>query len=232
MKNNIQSPAPDGLWGRIGIWVNSAEETFIALLLGLMVVITFINVVLRYGFNTSLIWGFEVVLILFAWLVMFGIAYAFKITSHLGVDALVNALPHRSKRIMSLLAAAACILYAVLLLKGSWDFWAPFAALDVTSGRWFPIGFDETRNQAFYTTDQVPMLGIFRWLEEAINFGEEFEKLPRVVPYTMMPVASALILFRVLQASLRVLRGQQDSLIVSHEAEEAVEDAAATLREG
>ena len=42
------------------------EETVIAVLLGLMAILTFINVVLRYLFNASLIWGLEVVLILFA----------------------------------------------------------------------------------------------------------------------------------------------------------------------
>ena len=35
-----------------------------------MVVVTFINVVLRYGFNTGLIWGLELVSFLFAWLVL------------------------------------------------------------------------------------------------------------------------------------------------------------------
>ena len=81
-------------------FINEIEETFIALLLGGMVLITFINVVLRYGFNTGLIWGLESVLFLFAWLVLFGVAYAFKITANLGVDAILNIAPSRIKRII------------------------------------------------------------------------------------------------------------------------------------
>ncbi len=211
----------------IGRFFDSLEENLIALILGLMTLITFINVVLRYVFNNSLIWGLEVVLILFAWLVLLGISYGFKKTTHLGVDAVTNLLPSGPKRVVVLIAAFACFAYAFLLMKGAYDYWAPFAALQPTEGRWFPLGIAEgVRDRAFYVTDQVPMLGIFRWLEDAINYGEEYDKLPRVVPYAMIPFASALILLRVVQASIRIISGKQESLIVSHEAEEEVERVA------
>ena len=217
---------------RFGRWVDAFEEMAIAVMLGLMTLVTFINVVLRYGFNTSLIWGLEVTLILFAWLVLFGIAYGFKVTAHLGVDAITNLFASPGRRVLALFSALVCIIYALLLLKGAWDYWAPFAALQPTDGRWFPMGFTEgVRDRAFYITDQVPMLGIFRFLEDLINYGDEYEKLPRVVPYTILPVTSFLILFRVLQATVGIYRGDRESLIVSHEAEDAVKDAAALNRE-
>ncbi len=213
---------PHGMLGRI---VNSIEETAIALILGLMTVVTFINVVLRYGFNSSLIWGLEVTLILFAWLVLFGISYGFKVTAHLGVDAVTQRLAAGPRKVLALIAAACCLAYAFLLLKGAWDYYAPFAALQPTTGRWFPTGIAEgVRDRAFYVTDQVPMLGIFRWLEDAINYGEEYEKLPRVVPYSILPFGALLILYRVIEATIGIWRGNRESLIVSHEAEEAVEE--------
>ena len=49
MSHGVQSHSA---LGRI---VNELEETAIAIILGLMTLITFINVVLRYGFNLSLI---------------------------------------------------------------------------------------------------------------------------------------------------------------------------------
>lgn len=208
-------------------FLDAIEENVIAAILGVMTLITFVNVVLRYVFNHSLIWGLEVVLILFAWLVLLGISYGFKKTSHLGVDALINVLPTRGQRIMAVLSALACIAYAVLLLKGSWDYWAPFAALQPTEGRWFPLGFTEgVRDRAFYVTDQVPMLGIFRWLEGAINYGDAYDKLPRVIPYFIIPFSAALMLLRVVQATIRIVMGKQSSLIVSHEAEDEVERVA------
>ncbi len=216
----------------LGRAVNTIEETAIAVLLGLMTIVTFINVVLRYGFNSQLIWGLEVTLILFAWLVIFGVSYCIKVTAHLGVDALTNLFSPSGRKVFALISAAVCIVYGMLLMKGAWDYWAPFAALQPTEGRWFPLGFTTgVRDRAFYMTDQVPMLEMFRWLEGAINFGEEYEKLPRVIPYTMLPFGCALILFRFCQAGYGVLVGHRESLIVSHEAEEAVEEAAALYRE-
>ncbi|SDZ28666.1 C4-dicarboxylate transporter, DctQ subunit [Jannaschia faecimaris] len=219
--------------GRLARAVHTFEETAIAVLLGLMTLLTFVNVVLRYVFNQSVIWSLEVILILFAWLVIFGVSYAFKITAHLGVDAVTNLLPSKAKRICALLAGAVTIVYAFLLLKGSWDYWAPYAALNRTSGTWFPTGFENTRDQAWYVTDQVPPLRwLFGWLEPLINQGEEYEKLPRVIPYIILPIGSALILFRVIQSVIAIARGDRESLIVSHEAEEDVAQAAKTLESG
>ena len=229
--------------GPIAGLFHAFEENFIALLLGLMTLVTFASVVVRYVFNSSvgrwiegvtgfdlpdtILWGQEVVLILFAWLVLFGISHCVKITAHLGVDAVTNLFGLGGRRRLALLAALGCLAYALLLMKGAWDYWAPFAALDRTSGHWFPTGFEKTRDQAWYITDQVPMLDMFRWLEGLINQGEEYEKLPRVIPYIILPLGVFLLLVRYIQATIAVYRGERSSLIASHEAEDAVEDAAA-----
>jgi len=202
---------------------SSFEETVIALILGLMTLLTFINVVLRYLFNSSLIWGLEVVLILFAWLVMFGVSYGVKVTAHLGVDALTNVLPPKSRRVVAFLAGLLCIIYAFLLLKGAWDYWAPYAELPPTTGRWFPTGIDwGARGRSFYLTDQVPMPGLLRFLEDLINYGDTYDKLPRVVPYVILPVGMALLLWRFVQATWAIWTGRSDSLIVSHEVEDEI----------
>ncbi len=214
---------------RLGRIVNEIEETAIAIILALMTVITFVNVVLRYGFNSSLIWGLEVVGYLFAWLVIFGVSYGVKTTSHLGVDAVTNMLPKGPRKVLALLSGAVCIVFAFLLMKGAWDYWAPFAGLDATSGRWFPTGFANSRDQAFYMTEQIPMPGFLKFLEDAMNYGDEYDKLPRFIVYAMLPFGVALTLFRFIQATYRIAIGKAESLIVSHEAEDAVEEAAAKL---
>ncbi|MAM63589.1 TRAP transporter small permease [Maritimibacter sp. UBA3975] len=199
------------------------EETAIAVILGLMTIVTFVNVVLRYGFNESLIWGLEVTLILFAWLVLLGVSYGVRVTMHLGVDAITGLLSTRPRRVLALISAAICLAYAFLLFKGAWDYWAPYAGLWQTEGRWFPVGFDTgTRDRAFFVTDQVPMPGFLKFLEDWINFGEEYDKLPRVIPYAMLPIGTGLLLFRFIQATVRIVRGKSESLIVSHEMEDDV----------
>lgn len=214
--------------GAVSRFLNAFEETVIAAILGVMTIITFINVILRYVFNHSLIWGLEVTLILFAWMVLLGISYGFKVTAHLGVDAVINMLPRRGQRVLALISAFACLVYALLLFKGAWDYYAPFAGLQPTTGRWFPTGIAHgVRDRAFYVTDQVPMLSMFRWLEPLINYGDHYDKLPRVIPYTILPLSTALILLRVIQATVGIITGRRTSLIVSHEAEDAVQEASA-----
>ena len=227
---------PTGIKGEAapGRMVGAIEETFIAALLGAMVLVTFVNVVMRYIFNSALIWGLEVTLILFAWLVLFGISYGFKIAAHLGVDAVIVLLPPGARKAAAILAAATCLAYAGLLLKGAWDYWAPFAGLQPTEGRWFPLGFAEgVRSRAFYLTDQVPMPEWLRFIEPfTLNKGfpenewESYDKLPRVVPYAMLPFAAALILFRLIQATVAIAKGGAGGdLIARHDAEDAIAPA-------
>lgn len=214
---------------RFGRIINEIEETLIAIILGAMTLITFTNVVLRYGFNTGLSWGLEVTAFLFAWLVLLGMSYAVKITAHLGVDAIINLLSPKARKVLVLISVTLCIIYSFLLLKGAWDYWANFANLPQTTGRWFPTGFqDSFLGKAWYESEDTPMPEILRFMEDWMNEGEEYEKLPRMIPYAMLPFGVALLLFRFIQAAFRLANGTQTSLIVSHEAEDAVADIAAS----
>lgn len=222
---------PQSVFGRV---VNEIEETAIALILGLMTLITFVNVVLRYGFDTGLIWGLEATTFLFAWLVLFGVSYAVKTTSNLGVDALISAFSPSVRRVVAICAAIICIFYSFLLLKGAWDYWANFANLPQTTGRWFPTGLEEmkrTSYRAWYEVIDIPFPEWLRWIEPIMNEGEHYEKLPRFIPYFMLPFGAALLLFRFVQATIRIASGQSETLIVSHEAEDAVDDVAHLNRE-
>lgn len=213
----------------LGRAVNALEETLIAVILGLMTIVTFINVVLRYGFQTGLSWGLELTSFLFAWLVLLGMSYAVKVTAHLGVDAIVNLFSPAIRRVLALIACALCIFYAVLLMKGAWDYWANFANLPQTTGRWFPTGFEEMKRTSYrgwYEVLEVPMPDWLRWIEPLMNDGEKYEKLPRFIPYFILPFGMALLLFRFFEAAWRIWTGRSDNLIVSHEAEDAVEDVA------
>jgi len=186
------------------------EEGAIALILGLMTLITFANVVARYIFNSNILWALEMTVFLFAWLVLLGMSYCVRITAHLGVDAIVNIVSPRARRIMTLMAVAACLAFSLLLLKGSWDYWWKFAT-----------------TASFLETNDIPMPGFLQFLADWMNEGEAYEKIPRFIPYAVLPIGMALLTLRFAQAGWRVLRGEQDLLIVSHEAEDMVAEAAA-----
>ncbi len=216
------------------------EETFIAIILGAMTVLTFVNVIFRYTFDWGIVnwleatlnftwpdsipWGYETTLILFSWLVLFGMSYCVKKTAHLGVDAVINVLSAPSRRILALVAGACCILYTYLLIKGSWDYFAPFVNLPGTTGHWFPTGLEEMsfRNRrAFYTFDEIGMPAFLSWLGPV--FGEEFEKLPRFVGYMILPIGTVLLMVRFIQATRRVWMEKADRIIAAHEVEDDLE---------
>ena len=200
---------------RIGRIVDEIEESFIAIILGLMTIITFANVVARYALNTNILWALEATVFLFAWLILIGVSYCVKITAHLGVDAVLNIVPAPARKIMTLLALFCCLAFTLLLLKGSWDYWWLFA-----------------NKRSFLEVNDVPMPAFLQFFADWLNEGEAYEKMPRFIPYLALPLGMALLLFRFLQAGYRILIGQQELLIASHEAEDLVEEAVAKREEG
>ena len=63
-------------------WVERLEEGLLALLLAVMVAITFMQVIARYIFNYSFVWALEVTTVLFAWLIFLGMSYGVRVGSH------------------------------------------------------------------------------------------------------------------------------------------------------
>ena len=184
------------------------EENAIALMLGLMTLITFANVVARYVFEANMLWALEATVFIFAWLVLFGASYGVKHSTHIGVDVLLNAVSPKLRQIFTLLSVTACIAFAILLLVGSWEYWYPF----ITKRAWLE-------------TDDVPMPFFLRFFEDLVNEGEAYEKMPRFIPYLVLPVSMALLSIRFIIAAFEILRGTRSGIIASHEAEELMEEA-------
>ena len=194
--------------GALGRWVNDIEETFIAVILGLMTLVTFANVVARYVFNDNILWALEVTVFLFAWLVLVGASYCVKTSAHLGVDLIINALSPAPRRILALVAVSACIVFSVLLLIGAWQYWEPF------------IG-----KRAWYQVDDIVMPEFLQFLADWLNEGERYDKMPRFIPYFGLPLGIALLTFRFIQAGWRIFTGKQVLVIASHEAEDMLHAA-------
>ncbi len=208
--------------------VDHIEETLIASLLGLMTAVTFANVIARFFFNSNILWALELTVFMFGWLVLLGASYAVKKHAHLGVDAILNMLAPAPRRILALISVVCCLVFSLLLLKGSYDYWAVFADLPPTSGRWFPTGFNfDARSQSFYEVDDIPMIAPLRFLEGLINYGEYYEKLPKVVPYFVLPLSMLLLVIRFAQVAVQIWRGQTDRLVASHEVEDEIEEVRA-----
>lgn len=165
-------------------FVDRLEEGAISFLLAVMTLITFVQVILRYVFNTSILWGIEASTYLFGWLVLIGISYGVKAGSHIGVDALVNLLPTRGKQVAGVIAGLLCIVYAVFMLVGSWNYF-------------------ETVYEIGVTGEDIP---IQRWIMIVI-----------------LPVGFLLLLYRLVQMTWRILRGEEVGFKLANEAADAVQ---------
>ena len=213
-------------------FIDKFEENLIALLLGSMTIITFCNVLARkFGlFGGNILWALEATVFLFAWLVLLGASYAVKKGAHLGVDVIVNVLGQKARRVLGLFAVAISIAFTLLLLKGAWDYWANFANLPQTEGRWFPTGLQEMKPfhyRGWYVVDDIPNPAILSWLEPIFNEGQPYLKMPRFIPYLVLPLSMILMLIRFVQAGIAVWTGKIDRIVASHE----VEDEIAEVRE-
>jgi C4-dicarboxylate transporter, DctQ subunit len=128
-----------------------AEEWLLALILASMTILTFVQVILRYVFNTGLIWALEATLYMFGWLVLLGISYGIRTHSHIGVDLLAKSLPPGPRRILGLVITGLALLYSGLMLYGSYGYIYRMMRLgveaeDIPVARWIlglclPIGF-------------------------------------------------------------------------------------------
>jgi len=99
---------------------NRTEEAIICILLLATTLLVFVDVVMRFGFNTGLLWSQELTLLLGAWFVLFGASYGLKVGSHIGMDAFVKLFPTGGRRILTGIGAILSLIYCGLILYGSW----------------------------------------------------------------------------------------------------------------
>lgn len=83
--------------------------------LAIMSILIFCNVLLRYLFNSGIVWAEEVARFLFVWITFLGAIGALKDNQHLGVDMLVKRLPPLVKKITFVISNG-LVLYILWLI--------------------------------------------------------------------------------------------------------------------
>jgi TRAP-type C4-dicarboxylate transport system permease small subunit len=99
--------------------VRAAEWLLIALL-AVMVVLVFGNVVLRYVFNSGIVFSEEVSRFVFMWLTLIGALVVMKDNAHLGMSSVVDRLGETGQRICRFASDALTLACCVLLAHGTW----------------------------------------------------------------------------------------------------------------
>ncbi len=204
----MNAPGKHQPLSRLGGFIQEFEENAIAMLLGLMTVLTFLNVVRRYVFNASLIWSLEVVLIALCLdgAVRHRLWLQGHRTSGRGCGHQPDVAPgpagHGDDLGAGLRALRAVAAEGRLGLLGALRRSAAHGGALVSHRH--RLGHPRP---SYFETDQIPMPGFLRFLEDWINYGEHYSKLPRVVPYVILPISALLILLRIVQATLAHLLG-------------------------
>jgi TRAP-type C4-dicarboxylate transport system permease small subunit len=95
-------------------------ELLLILLLSAMAVMVFLNVVLRYGFNSGINISDELSRYFFVWLTFIGAVVAFREHSHVGVETLVMLFGRRGRIICMILSNIIIIAVSAIFFWGTW----------------------------------------------------------------------------------------------------------------
>ena len=127
------------------------EEYLTAALLAAMTLLAFTQVVLRYAFDSGLIWALEALTYLFGWLVLIGLSMGVRTNRHIAVDLVSEQLPAGIRRYVALMAVVISLLYTALMFYASWTLIVQLRAFgslahDIPLPRWvllssLPFGF-------------------------------------------------------------------------------------------
>jgi len=94
----------------------------LALLLGFITAGVFLQIVLRYGFDTSFLWGEELSLFAFTWCIYLGAAICVRRRTHFAFDFLAERLTGRAAGGQRLLGALAILGVAAVLVIEGWTY--------------------------------------------------------------------------------------------------------------
>lgn len=94
-------------------FLSKIEQYFVGILLLAIAFLLFINVVLRF-FGSSLVWSEEVARYSIVWLTFIGSSVCVYKGAHIGVDAIMNVLSEKGKKILLLITILMSIVFTIL----------------------------------------------------------------------------------------------------------------------
>lgn len=105
-------------------------KVFVSIVLISMVLMIFVNAVLRYAFNSGISATEELSRYAFVWVSALGAILAYYQNKHVGVDILVNSL-HGIPKLLIQIIAELIVLYALyIMVYGGWSYFVSTLNLD------------------------------------------------------------------------------------------------------
>lgn len=97
------------------------EEYILIGMMVIMVILIFVQVVMRYVLGTSILWSEELARYLFIWITWLGAAFAVKENQLITVDVVKDRLPQPLKGYVEILAFIIFLIFNIVMLKLSAD---------------------------------------------------------------------------------------------------------------
>ncbi|TDQ56858.1 TRAP-type C4-dicarboxylate transport system permease small subunit [Mesocricetibacter intestinalis] len=94
-------------------------QLLLGAMLAVMIALVFLNVILRFFFNSGLVWSEEVSRYVFVYVIYLGAIVAMKENAHLGVDTFIKNTPEKLKWLLFVLGRVIIIAVMAVLFKGS-----------------------------------------------------------------------------------------------------------------
>lgn len=108
----------------------------LALLFLLSVLVSLIEVVLRYVFNAPTIWAHETTILLCAVCFIYGGAYCLAQDSHIRITIVYDLLNEKIRRVLDIASLVLCTVYIAALSYAGW--FVAHSSLFSPSGNWQP----------------------------------------------------------------------------------------------
>lgn len=106
---------------RCSVVISRLLNVFLGVLVAVISILIFLNVGLRYVFNSGLVWAEELTRFLFVWLVFVGAIMALQENNHLGFTSVIKAMPEVVKKIFFVSSNIMMLLVLVMLLIGTFQ---------------------------------------------------------------------------------------------------------------
>jgi C4-dicarboxylate transporter DctQ subunit len=108
-------------WRSVDACIRHLEEAVVAVGMASASVVLFINVVLRYFFNSGWEWAEEFARYTIVWIVFIGGSICARKGMHLAVDAVTVRLNRAGQRMARLIVDALCIVFCLFLVRYGYD---------------------------------------------------------------------------------------------------------------
>lgn len=94
-------------------------QLLLGVMLAIMIALVFLNVVLRFFFNSGLVWSEELSRYVFVFVIYIGAIVAMRENAHLGVDTFIKNTPEKLKWLLYIIGRLIIITVMAILFKGT-----------------------------------------------------------------------------------------------------------------